>query len=164
MTRLQRAVVRTLGRAHAAVFRATRGRIGGRIVGAPVLLLTTTGRKTGAARTTPLLYLRDGDRLAVVASFGGAATHPAWYLNLRADDAVQIDCGSDRFAARACVATPDERERLWPRVLDMYAGYADYQRKTSRVIPIVMIERSEPIRPPDGGTKDRGPPFGGTND
>jgi F420H(2)-dependent quinone reductase len=106
-----------------------------------VLLLTTTGRKTGKRRTSPLLYLRDGDMLAVVASEGGAPRHPAWYLNLAANPAVEVEIGRTREPRRARDASEDERARLWPRFVEMYAGYAAYERRTSRRIPVVLLER-----------------------
>ena len=105
-------------------------------------LLTTTGRRSGAARTTPLLFLRDGDRIAVVASYGGRPAHPAWYLNLQADPAVEVQVGRERFAATALTASPEERERLWPRLIEMYGSYATYERRTSREIPVVLLERA----------------------
>ncbi len=131
-----------MGRLHVAVFRLTGGRLGGRIRTAPVLLLTTTGRRTGASRTTPLLYLRDGARLAIVASFGGSPRHPAWYLNLCANPDVGVNLGRTRFAATARTATPDERELLWPGFVEMYAGYDGYRLKTSRTIPVVLLEQT----------------------
>jgi deazaflavin-dependent oxidoreductase (nitroreductase family) len=141
MTGLKGTLVKALGRLHVLVFRLGRGRVAGRVGKAPILLLTTTGRRTGALRTTPLLYLRDGERLAIVASFGGHPRHPAWYLNLRANPEVGIDVGRERFSALARTATADERELLWPKVVDLYAGYHDYQLKTTRTIPVVVLER-----------------------
>ena len=135
-------LVRLLSRLHARLYRLTGGRFVGRIVGAPVLLLTTTGRHSGRSRTTPLLYLRDGEQFAVVASFGGHPTHPLWYLNLTADPRVGVRIGRERFRARASTASPEERARLWPLIVQMYAGYAGYQEKTTREIPIVLLERS----------------------
>jgi deazaflavin-dependent oxidoreductase (nitroreductase family) len=142
MTGLGAKLVKALGRLHVTVFRLSRGRIGGRVKKAQVMLLTTTGRKTGAARTTPLLYLRDGERLAVVASFGGSPQHPAWYLNLCAQPEVGVDLGREQFTATARTATPDERAVLWPKLVEMYGGYAGYQLKTTRAIPVALLERT----------------------
>jgi deazaflavin-dependent oxidoreductase (nitroreductase family) len=141
MTGLGAALVKLLGRLHAGVFRLSRGRVAGRVGKAPVLLLTTTGRRTGARRTTPLLYLRDREQLAIVASFGGAPTHPAWYLNLCASPEVGVDTGRERFTATARTATPEERERLWPKLVKLYGGYAGYQLKTARTIPVALLKR-----------------------
>jgi deazaflavin-dependent oxidoreductase (nitroreductase family) len=135
-------LVRPLGRFHARIYRLTGGRFVGRVGKAPILLLTTTGRRSGLARTAPLLYLRDGDQLAIVASFGGYPTHPVWYLNLVANPEVYVQVGRERFAARARTASPGERERLWPLFVEMYPGYEEYQEKTAREIPVVLLERS----------------------
>ena len=135
-------LVRLLGRFHVRIYRLTGGRFVGRVGKAPILLLTTTGRRSGEPRTSPLLYLRDGERIAIVASFGGHPRHPVWYLNLTANPAVQVQVRSDRFAATARTATPEERERLWPQLVAMYGSYAGYQRKTEREIPVVLLERS----------------------
>jgi deazaflavin-dependent oxidoreductase (nitroreductase family) len=133
-------IFKVTGALHVALYRLTRGRIGGRAFGAPVLLLTTRGRKTGKLRTTPLLYLEDGDRLVVVASKGGAPRHPAWFLNLAADPEVTVERGRERLAMRAREADDDERARYWPQVVAMYPGYEKYQQKTSRRIPLVVLE------------------------
>jgi F420H(2)-dependent quinone reductase len=128
------------GAIHVALFRASKGRVGGRLRGAPVLLLTTKGRKTGKERTTPLLYLEDGGRLVVIASKGGAPSHPAWFLNLQADPTVTVERGKGKERYRARVAEGEERDALWQRVVAMYGSYADYQKKTSRQIPVVVLE------------------------
>ena len=135
-------LVRFLGRMHVRLYRLTGGRFVGRVGRAPILLLTTIGRRSGEPRTAPLLYLRDGERLAIVASFGGHPKHPVWYLNLTANPEVNVQVGRDRFDAAARTATPEERERLWPLFVEMYPGYAGYQEKTTREIPIVLLERS----------------------
>jgi deazaflavin-dependent oxidoreductase (nitroreductase family) len=132
---------RTFGGIHTALYRMSGGKLGASFKNAPVLLLTTTGRKSGKSRTMPLLYLRDDGRLVLVASSGGSPNHPSWFLNLRDDPVVEIALGRDRERRRARVATPEERERLWPRVVEMYSGYDDYQRKTSREIPLVILEQ-----------------------
>jgi deazaflavin-dependent oxidoreductase (nitroreductase family) len=133
-------IFKVMGAIHVALYRLTGGRIGGKAFGAPVLLLSTRGRKTGKIRTTPLLYLEDGDRLVVVASKGGAPRHPAWFLNLAANPEVTVERGRDRPAMRAHEADDNERARYWPQVVAMYAGYEKYQQKTSRRIPLVVLE------------------------
>ncbi len=140
MNRLAAAVVRALGRLNVALYRWSGGRVFGRVGGARILLLTTTGRRSGEPRTAPLLYLRDGARFAVVASFGGHARHPAWYLNLTANPDVEVEVDRERFAARARTATSEERELLWPKLVEMYGSYASYQRRTRREIPVVLLE------------------------
>jgi deazaflavin-dependent oxidoreductase (nitroreductase family) len=125
---------------HVRLYRLTGGRIGGHIGKAPVLLLTHKGRRSGAIRTTPLLYLADGERLVVVASYGGAPRHPAWYLNLEAHSNVEIQAGKTRRPVTARTATPEERARYWPRVVALYRSYESYQRKTEREIPLVLLE------------------------
>lgn len=134
-------LVRLLGRLHVRLYRLTGGRLVGRIVKSPVLLLTTIGRRSGRRRTTPLLYVRDGEQLAIVASFGGHPTHPVWYLNLTANPEVRVQIGRERFAMTARTANGEERERLWRQFVEMYAGYARYKARTSREIPIVLLER-----------------------
>jgi deazaflavin-dependent oxidoreductase (nitroreductase family) len=125
---------------HVRLYRVSGGRIGGHIGKAPVLLLTHKGRRTGTTRTNPLLYLGDGERLVVVASYGGAPKHPDWYLNLEAHPDAEIQTGKTRRTVRARTATPEERARYWPRVVAMYSAYEDYQRKTEREIPLVVLE------------------------
>jgi deazaflavin-dependent oxidoreductase (nitroreductase family) len=137
----QHVVNRAAGAINRMLYRASGGKVAGSMKGAPILLLTTTGRKSGKRRTTPLLYLRDGDALAVVASEGGAPRHPAWFLNLQAAPDVEIEIGREREPRRAREATPEERQRLWPRLVELYAPYASYQQKTSRTIPVVLLER-----------------------
>ncbi len=136
-------LTRAGGAAHACLYRASGGRLGGRLGRAPVLLLTTTGRASGRPRTTPLNYLRDGDDLVVVASFGGSDTHPDWYLNLRRRPLVEVQIGGERQPREARPATPEERARLWPRVVEMYPGYARYQERTSRLIPLVILAKPD---------------------
>jgi F420H(2)-dependent quinone reductase len=133
-------VNRVMGAAHRGIYRATGGKIAGSFKGAPILLLTTKGRKSGKPRTMPLLYLRDDGNLVLVASSGGSAGHPGWFLNLRDDPQVEVELGRDRKRLRARVATGEERGRLWPRLVEMYAPYDSYQRKTSREIPVVILE------------------------
>ena len=129
-----------LGGLHSKVYGLTGGGVGGRMGKAPVLLLTTTGRKSGKGRTNPLLYLEDGDDLVVVASKGGAPEHPAWFLNLEAKPDVEVQVKRDRRPVQARRATPEERERYWPKLNEMWEQYDSYQRKTSREIPVVILE------------------------
>lgn len=107
--------------------------------GVPTLLLTTTGNKTGIRRRTALIYARDGESYLVVASQGGAPTHPAWYRNLDADPAVHLQVGAEEFDATARTATDDERGRLWPLVTAVWPAYYDYQARTDRQIPVVVL-------------------------
>ncbi len=124
---------------HTSLFRATAGRVGGRIVGSPVLLLNTSGRKTGRRRTTPLLYLRDGDRYVTVASNGGTRDHPVWWLNLKAHPEATVEVGDSEVRVRAEETDPEEKARLWQKLVEMYPSYEDYQRKTDREIPVVVL-------------------------
>jgi deazaflavin-dependent oxidoreductase (nitroreductase family) len=126
---------------HTLVYRLTGGRVGHTLPGLPtMLLLDHVGAKSGTERTSPLLYIRDGEDLVLVASKGGYPKHPGWYHNLRAHPDTTVQVGSERRAVHARVATPEEHERLWPRVVDSYGGYADYQKRTDRAIPIVILE------------------------
>jgi deazaflavin-dependent oxidoreductase (nitroreductase family) len=133
-------VNRIMGAANRRLYRASGGKIGGSFRGAPVLLLTTTGRKSGKQRTMPLLYLREGDAFVVVASEGGAERNPAWFLNLQANPAVEVEVGRAKEQRRARAATDEERARLWPRLVEMYPPYEAYQQKTARKIPVVLLE------------------------
>jgi F420H(2)-dependent quinone reductase len=128
---------------HVLAYRASRGVIGHRVpgLGAPMLLLDHVGAKSGKRRTTPLLYLADGDNLALIASKGGHPRHPAWFHNLRANPETTVQVGSERRAVRARVASGEERERVWSRAVEAYPSYADYQARTEREIPVVVLER-----------------------
>jgi deazaflavin-dependent oxidoreductase (nitroreductase family) len=138
-------VLTQLMKGHTIVYRATGGRIGHRLPGAPPsLLLDHVGAKSATKRTTPLTYVRDGDNFVLVASKGGHPKHPAWFHNLRANPDVTIQVGSERKAVRARVATPEERARLWPKVVATYSGYAGYQERTEREIPLVILEPRSP--------------------
>ena len=127
-------LVRLLSRLHVALLRLGIAR---KLRGNRVVVLTTRGRRSGKQRRTPLLAYEDGDRLVLVASFGGAPEHPHWYGNLTADPKVEVD--GRPYSART--ATDEERDRLWPQVVERYPGYAGYQAKTSRRIPLVLLER-----------------------
>ncbi|TLY02970.1 MAG: nitroreductase family deazaflavin-dependent oxidoreductase, partial [Thaumarchaeota archaeon] len=122
--------------------RLTGGSIGGRFRGAPVLLLTTTGRKTGKQRTTPLLYLTDETNLAVVASNGGRDRAPSWWSNLKRNPSVEVQIKCLKRKMTAVQATKEEKGRLWPLLANMYPPYDDYQRRTQREIPIVLLRPS----------------------
>lgn len=109
----------------------------------PVLLLTTIGRKSGLPRTTPLMYLADGARIILVASNGGAEKHPLWWRNLLANPHAEVQIGREQLRMTARQATQEEHAQLWPRLVAMYGPYADYQKRTSREIPVVVLEREE---------------------
>jgi deazaflavin-dependent oxidoreductase (nitroreductase family) len=128
---------------HTALYRASGGRLGHRIPGVPgkMLLLDHVGAKSGTKRTSPLLYVRDGKDLVVVASKGGFPKHPAWFHNLKANPDTTVQVGSHRLAVHAHVATAEERERLWPMAVKAYHGYEDYAaRSKGREIPLVILE------------------------
>lgn len=123
-------------------FRAHGGQItSGPFTGRSLLLLTTKGAKTGEERTSPLAYSRDGDRFVVVASKGGAPSNPAWYHNVRAHPEVTVEVGPDRFRARATVAADVERRRLYEHHAAKMPAFADYEKRTARKIPVVVLER-----------------------
>ena len=131
---------RILGTVHRSIYRLTSGKVGGRLGKLPVLLLTTIGRKSGRLRTQPLVYTRVGDGYAVIASKGGAPRDPLWYLNLRANPLAEVTVGRDKRRVLARDAEGDERERLWRALADLYPGYERYAQKTSRQIPVVVLE------------------------
>lgn len=122
-------------------FRAHQGKVGGDFEGAPMLLLTTTGAKSGKPRTTPLVYLPDGDRYLIFASKAGAPTNPDWYHNLRAHPRVTVELGNERFEAEASIVEGEERDRLFNRQVEVMPGFGDYQRATRRKIPVVILTR-----------------------
>ena len=122
-------------------FRQNEGRVGGQFEGAPVLLLTTTGRRSGQLRTNPMMYLADGDRLLVFASKGGAPTNPDWYTNLVANPQVTVEVGTDSFPAHASALQGAERDRFYAQQAALYPGFAEYERMTDRVIPVVALVR-----------------------
>lgn len=125
---------------HRFLYRATGGRIGARLANVDVLLLETVGRKTGQVRTTPLLYVRDGQRWVVVASNAGDARQPAWWLNLQSRPEARIQVRDEHHPVRARSATAEESEQLWPKLVAAYKYYDDYKERTSREIPIVVLE------------------------
>jgi F420H(2)-dependent quinone reductase len=142
--KLNTMATRFFTRTHIALYRRTGGKLGGRFRGSPVLLLTTTGRRSGQLRTIPLLHVVDGNRKVVVASYLGAEHHPAWYHNLLAHPEVTVQAGSSVQPMRAEVADPAERARLWRPLVAMYPTYDDYQAKTGRQIPVVVLTPHEP--------------------
>lgn len=123
--------------------RANRGKPDNPFVNRPLLLLTTTGAKSGQPRTKPMMYIRDGERLLVIASNAGAPAHPDWYRNLLAHPQVTVEVGNDTFAATAIAAQGLERQRLWEKIVALYPFFAEHQAKVSREIPVVVLERRE---------------------
>jgi deazaflavin-dependent oxidoreductase (nitroreductase family) len=136
--------MKTVGVTHNAVYRTSGGRVGGKIQGMPVLLLTTTGRKSGKSRTTPLLFVRDGDTVVIVASNGGSDSFPSWWFNLQSEPAAEIEIGPEHTRVTAREASPEERARLWPEFTSRYQGYAKYATRTERVIPVVILAPVSP--------------------
>jgi F420H(2)-dependent quinone reductase len=131
--------------AHTRVYRATGGRLFGRMGKSPILLLNTVGRKTGRRRTSPLLYVMDGEDFVIIASKGGAPTHPAWYLNLKANPDATVEVGDREVRVRAEEVDSQEKDRLWQKMVEMYPPYDDYQTRTKREIPLLVL------RPAEGG-------------
>ena len=128
-------------RLHTVAYRLSHGVVGHRVPGGPpMLLLDHVGAKSGTRRTTPLVYVRDGENVVLVASKGGHPRHPAWFHNLKANPDTQIQVGSRTIPVRARAATAQERPRLWKRAVEVYSGYEGYQRRTQREIPLVVLE------------------------
>jgi deazaflavin-dependent oxidoreductase (nitroreductase family) len=126
---------------HVALYRATHGLVGHRMPGiGKALLLDHVGAKSGTHRTTPLVYFEDGPNLVIVASKGGHPRHPSWFHNLIANPDTTVQVGSEHRDVRARVADSEEHKRLWPMAVDTYSGYAGYQKKTNREIPLVILE------------------------
>lgn len=123
-------------RAHGAVTQ-------GPFVGRQVLLLTTTGAKSGVERTTPLVYTTDGDRIVIVASMGGAPTHPYWFTNIEAHPIVSVQLGPEHFKARATIVSAGERRRLYDQHAELHPSFHEYEQKTTREIPVVVLDRLE---------------------
>jgi deazaflavin-dependent oxidoreductase (nitroreductase family) len=135
-------VLRRLMSGHAAIYKATGGLVGHRLPFLPgILLLDHVGAKSGKRRTSALLYIEDGDDVVIIASKGGFPKHPAWYHNLGANPDTTIQLGRERREVHARDADPEERARLWPKAVEAYSGYADYQARTPREIPLVILER-----------------------
>ncbi len=123
-------------------FRSNDGKVGGQFGDSPLVLLTTTGAKSGNPHTTPVVYTKDGDNIVVIASKGGAPTNPAWYHNLVANPQVKVELPGETFTAKARVAEGEERDRLFRAQADLMPGFDEYQTKTTRVIPVVVLERA----------------------
>jgi len=123
-------------------FRANGGKVGGQFEGAPLLLLHSTGAKSGQERVSPVMYRPDGDRYVIFASKAGAPTNPDWYHNLKANPEATVEVGTDEVQVTAHDAEGDERERLWSDQKQEYSGFADYESKTTRTIPVVILERT----------------------
>ncbi len=121
-------------------FRANEGKVGGMFEGAPVLLLSTTGAKSGERRTTPVVYQHDGDRMVIFASKAGAPTNPAWYHNLRANPTATVEVGNEKVEVEAIVTDGDERERLFGKQKQLMPQFAEYEQKTTRQIPVVALQ------------------------
>ena len=132
-------LMKSMARIHRWLYRLTGGALGGWLAGNPMLLLTTTGRKTGKPRTTPLQYMKDGENMVVVASNGGNARHPAWWFNIDANADAAVQVGKEKKRVRAETADEEERGRLWPLLREAYAGYQDYEDETERTIPVVIL-------------------------
>lgn len=124
-------------------FRANRTQVGGPFEGRPLLLLTTTGARSGERRTTPMMYIPDGERLLVVASNAGAPAHPDWYYNLAAHPHVTVEVGTQTFNAIATVTEGEERQRLWTRIVELYPFFTEHQAKITRQIPVIVLSRQE---------------------
>ena len=139
---IQRAAVRAFIGVHTAVYRLTSGRIGGRLGGLRILLLTTTGRRSGQRRTVPLVFFEDGERLVVIASKGGDPKDPHWWQNLMSDPTGEVQVDGERRRVRARLASEEERSRLWPRAKRENPMYAEYERRTARQIPVVLLQAS----------------------
>ena len=135
-------VLRRLMGVHTFVYRASGGRLGHRVpgLGAPMLLLDHVGAKSGTNRTSPLLYIPDGDNVAIIASKGGYPKSPGWFHNLRANPETTVQIGGEHRPVRARVTEGEERRRLWEHAVELYPTYADYQRRTDREIPVVVLE------------------------
>jgi deazaflavin-dependent oxidoreductase (nitroreductase family) len=129
--------------AHAGVYRATGGKLFGRMGKSPILLLNTVGRKSGKKRTSPLLYAMDGEDFVVIASKGGASAHPAWYLNLMANPEATVEIEDREVRVRAEEADSEEKSRLWQKMVEKYPAYDAYQEKTEREIPLLVLRPVE---------------------
>jgi deazaflavin-dependent oxidoreductase (nitroreductase family) len=124
-------------------FRQNGGKVGGYLLNAPIVLITTKGAKTGTIRTTPLMYLPDGKRVVIFASRGGSANNPGWYHNLVANPEITVEVGAEKYQAVAQVIAGEERDRLYLRQSELYPQFATYQRKTKRKIPVIVLEKKE---------------------
>ncbi len=130
-------------RLHSSADRASGGRVGGRLLECPVLLLITKGRRSRRERTTPLLYLKDGEKFVVVASNGGAASHPDWWMNLAANPEAEVEISRKKMKVRAEKVEGEEKRRLWALLVEMYPSYAAYGRKTDREVPVIVLRPAD---------------------
>ncbi len=130
---------------HRVLYQTTGGVVGRRLVDNDMCLLTTTGRRSGRRHTVPLLYLSDDERLVVIASWGGRDEHPHWYLNLLADPMAGVQVLNHRWRVAATTASPEERAVWWPKILDAHDGYAEYESRTDREIPVVFLDPSAQV-------------------
>jgi len=136
--------IKAMSKVNVWIYRLTGGRLGGRFIGgAPVMLLTTIGRKSGQPRVAPLLYLRDGERVITVASQGGMSKHPLWYRNLETNPDVEVTIDAETTKMTARRASDEEKQAIWPRLVEMYPDYDVYQRRTTRNIPVVVLSPRE---------------------
>jgi deazaflavin-dependent oxidoreductase (nitroreductase family) len=120
-------------------FRANTGKVGGPFAGKTLLILHTIGAKSGLERLNPVAYIPDADRLVIIASKGGAPTNPDWYYNIVANPQVTVEVGIEEFTARASISTEPERTRLYNKMVEMMPGFAEYQKKTTRIIPVIIL-------------------------
>jgi F420H(2)-dependent quinone reductase len=143
-----------MSKTHLLIHRLSRGRFLGRVLGMPVLVLTTTGRRSGKPRTTPLTFFRDGANLVVIASNGGADRPPDWSLNLQQNPRAVVQIGKDELRVQARTTSLEERDRLWVGITATYSGYARYQKKTARQIPVLILTRDREPDDPHLSTMD----------
>lgn len=137
---IQDRIFRAVTFAHVSIYRLSGGKIWGTMMNVPILLLGNTGRKTGKRRITPLMYLPDGRNMVIVASKGGAPKDPAWWVNLKAKPTTKVQVGDQALTVKARQANAEERTALWPRLVELYPSYADYQKLTTREIPVIILE------------------------
>jgi F420H(2)-dependent quinone reductase len=138
--KIQTLAFRQLTKVHVAALRLSGGRIGASVRGAPVLILHHRGRRSVEERVCPLLYLPDGERMVIVASKGGSHRHPAWFLNLREMKETEVEVGGKTRRVSVRIAAQDERDELWPRVVEIWPDYAQYQKRTDRQIPLIVLQ------------------------
>jgi deazaflavin-dependent oxidoreductase (nitroreductase family) len=124
-------------------FRANAGKVGGPFAGKTLLILHTIGAKSGRTRINPVAYVTDGDRFVIIASKGGAPNNPDWYYNIVANTKVTVEIGTEQFSARASIATEPERTRLFNKMVEIMPGFAEYQKKTTRIIPVIILSREK---------------------
>ncbi len=136
---MNKTLMHTIGVVHRGLYRLTNGAVGAKLGGRPMVLLTTTGRKSGKQRTIPLQYMKDGENIIVVASNGGNVNQPAWWHNIKANADVTVQVAKKTMRARAETANDEERARLWPILVEYYPGYQGYEDETERTVPVVIL-------------------------